>query len=77
MIVKEPYTEFEVIIPPMETETIVECVGILEDILETMDKYNCGSLDYGYAGCPEYIKQKDIINAKNILSALEEVHTML
>lgn len=77
MIVKEPYTKFEVIIPPMETETIVECVGILEDILETMDKYNCDSLDYGYAGCPEYIGRGDIIKAKNLLSTLEEVHTML
>ena len=42
-----------------------------------MDKYNCDSLDYGYADCPEYIKQEDIIKAKHLLSLLEEVHTML
>ena len=77
MIVKEPQIEFEVVIPPMEAETIVECVGILEDILETMDKHNCDSLDYGYADCPEYIGRGDIIKAKNLLSTLEEVHTML
>ena len=76
MIVKEPQTRFEVTIPPMEFETIAECMGILEDILETMDKYNCNSLDYGYADCPEYIKQEDIIKAKHLLSTLEEVHTM-
>ena len=76
MIVKEPQTKFEVIIPPMETETIAECIGILEDILETMDKHNCDSLDYGYAGCSEYIKQEDIVKAKHLLSLLEEVHTM-
>ena len=77
MIVKEPQTRFEVTIPPMEAETIVECVGILEDILKTMDKYNCDSLDYGHADCPEYIERGDIIKAKNLLSTLEEIHTML
>ena len=77
MIVNAPQIEYEVTIPPMEIETIAECIGILEDILEAMDKYNCDSLDYGYVDCPEYIKQKDIINAKKLLSTLEEVHTML
>ena len=77
MIVKEPQVEFEVIIPPQDTEVIVECIGILEDILETMDKYHCDSLDYGYEDCPEYTGRGDIIKAKNLLSTLEEVHTML
>ena len=76
MIVKEPQTRFEVIIPPMETEPIDECIGVLEGILETMDNYNCEILDCGYIGCSEHIRQADIINAKNLLSTLKEVHTM-
>jgi hypothetical protein len=77
MIVKEPQTEFEVIIPPEDIEAIVNCIGVLEDILETMDKYNCDSLDYGYPDCPEYTKLGDIVKAKHLLSTFEEVHTML
>ena len=76
MIVKEPCVEFEVVIPPIETEAIEECIGILDDIVETMNEHNCDSLDYGYADCPECITSNNIKEVADLLLNLRQVHTM-
>lgn len=76
MIVRTPQTKYEVTIPPMDTELLDNCESILEEILETMDNYNCDILSYGYTDDIGCIKWEDIKNAKNLLSTLKEVHTM-
>ena len=77
MIVNAPQIEYDVTIPPMDIEPIDECIVILEDILDIMDKHNCDSLDYGYADCPEYITSRNIKDVAHLLFNLKEVHTML
>lgn len=76
MYVNEPTIEYEAHTTVDEDEIISECLVILTNITNAMEKHNCNMLDYGYPEEPLMISIEEIRTVRNILFNLQEVHTM-